>query len=98
MFDALYKLLMDLHPFIQGFSAALCMTAGLLFFRFYRRTRDRLFLFFSAAFLIQSTNRFLFLLLKPDAQESTPLYLIRLLSFGLILYAIVDKNRARKAP
>ena len=68
--------------------------AGLFFFRFWRRTRDRFFLFFAASFWIESINR-VALGLWANASETTPVfYGIRLVSYGLILVAIWQKNRS----
>lgn len=69
--------------------------AGLFFFRFWRHTRDRFFLFFAASFWIESINR-VALGLWANASETNPLfYSIRLVSYGLILLAIWQKNRKR---
>ena len=69
--------------------------AGLFFFRFWRRTDDRFFLFFAASFWIESINR-VALGLWTSANETNPVfYGIRLLSYSLILLAIWQKNRPR---
>lgn len=67
--------------------------AGLFFFRFWRNTRDGFFLFFAASFWIESINR-VALGAWESASETTPLfYGVRLISYGLILLAIWQKNR-----
>lgn len=69
--------------------------AGLFFLRFWRQTRDRFFLFFAASFWIESINR-VALGLWERASETNPMfYGIRLVSYGLILLAIWQKNRPR---
>jgi uncharacterized membrane protein HdeD (DUF308 family) len=66
---------------------------GLFFLRFWKKTRDRFFLFFAVAFCLEGLNRIL-LGLNYDANENEPVfYLVRLLSFFLIVIAIADKNR-----
>ncbi len=68
---------------------------GLFFLRFWRSTGDRFFLFFALSFFIDALNR---LILGPSSQmeDNTPFYyLIRLVSYGLILFAIYDKNRPK---
>jgi len=68
--------------------------AGMYFFRFWRRTRDRFFLCFALAFWMESISRAI-LGIWPAPSEDTPLvYGIRLLAYGLILFAIWEKNRA----
>lgn len=70
--------------------------AGLFFFRFWHRTRDRFFLLFAASFWIEGGNR-VALALVEHADETEPVfYLVRLLAYGLILLAICDKNRGRR--
>lgn len=79
-----------------GAIAALSATVSLFFLRFWRQTRDGFFLLFSAAFLLEAINR-LALALLPHADEDEPLfYLVRLLSYALILLAIWRKNRSAR--
>jgi hypothetical protein len=74
------------------------ITAGysvcaLFFLRFWRTTRDRLFVIFSAAFWLLALQRLALGLLEPLEEWRTGWYLLRLLAFLLILGALVDKNR-----
>ena len=72
-----------------------CMAAGLFFVRFWRKTHDRLFMIFATAFWVLGLN-WLALAFTPEKNEArTLLYVVRLLAFLLILYGILDKNRAR---
>jgi uncharacterized membrane protein HdeD (DUF308 family) len=101
LFDQTYALLVRFHPFFMGIICTLAVIAALLFFRFYRKTADRLFLFFSAAFALMAINRVALQITNSPTESQPLLYLIRLLAFALILYAIVDKNRSnplRKTP
>jgi hypothetical protein len=76
-----------------GANALAALTVALFFLRFWRSTRDRFFVYFAVAFLIDAIGRVV-LGLGPWSKEREPLiYLGRLLSFGLIIAAIVDKNR-----
>ena len=78
-----------------GAIAALSFVIGCFFMRFWRMTRDRFFLLFGLSFWIEAANRVL-LGTMPAWREDTPAYyLVRLLAYGLILYAIIDKNRRR---
>ena len=73
------------------------LVAGLFFLRFWRDTRDALFLYFAVSFLIEGVNRAA-LGLSGDPNEGRPFfYFVRFLSFLLILVAIVKKN-LQKAP
>lgn len=85
-----------MNDMLMGAIALASLVASLFFLRFWRSTGDRFFLFFALSFFIEGVNR---ILLAPVAQDNdgTPTYyLIRLLAYGLILYAILDKNRPGK--
>jgi Family of unknown function (DUF5985) len=82
---------------IEGFLLGVIVTASLVaaayFFKFWRRTRDVLFLGFGAAFLIEGLNRLTFLFLDQPNEGTPVVYTVRLFSYLLILAAIVQKNR-----
>ena len=69
--------------------------AGLFFLRFWRQTRDRLFLIFAVSFWLLGAQRLALALTAQMAESQTAFYMIRLFAFLLILLAIVDKNRGR---
>jgi hypothetical protein len=72
------------------------LVAALFFLRFWRTSRDRFFLFFALSFLIEAINR-VGVYVAVGLQEDQPVYyLARLVAYGLILIAIIDKNRGRK--
>ena len=71
------------------------LLAGLFFFRFWRQTRDPFFIWFALSFWLEAINR-TFLGMYVDTQEDSPLfYGLRVVSYGLILFAIWQKNRPR---
>ena len=79
--------------FLLGVVVATSLVAAAFFLKFWRKTRDWLFLAFAAAFLIEGVNRLAFLWMDPP-NEGTPLvYIVRLFSYLLILAAIIHKNR-----
>lgn len=79
-----------MNDFLRGAVAACSLLAGLFFLRFWKQTRDRLFLLFCIAFEIFAIN---WLLLAWGGPVADHLYVLRLLTFLIILVAIVDKNR-----
>jgi uncharacterized membrane protein HdeD (DUF308 family) len=80
-----------------GAIAMASLIAGLFFLRFWRDTKDSFFLFFAASFLLEAANRAA-LGLSRDPNEGSPLfYFVRLVSFLLIIVAIVQKNRSKKS-
>jgi hypothetical protein len=86
---------------MMGFAAGLItmgyVIAGLFFLRFWRRTRDPLFLSFCAAFWLFALNHALVALSGLPREEASSFYLLRLLGFGLIIAAILVKNAAPRA-
>lgn len=80
-----------LVQFLSGVLVTAYAVAGLFFLRFWRETRDRLFGHFALAFFLLSIQR----ILIAFAQPATPVYLVRLVAFLLILWAVIEKNRPR---
>jgi hypothetical protein len=77
---------------LVGAIAVAALVAGLFFLRFWQATRDRFFLMFAISFWIEGAHRLYIYHWAPD--ESAPLhYAVRLVAYGLIIAAIVDKNR-----
>ena len=68
---------------------------ALFFLRYWRSSRDRLFAFFSLAFTVMGANSAAIALLRVDDERNYYLYVARLVSFLVILYAVWDKNRAQ---
>lgn len=87
-----------MREFLWGMIAMASAVASLLFFRYSQVTRDRLFLYFSAAFLAMTLNWIGLAVIEPDNEHRHVAYLLRLLAFVLILVGIIDKNvRASRA-
>jgi hypothetical protein len=81
---------------IAAVSGMLVMGYGIIstyFLRFWRDTRDRLFLLFALAFVLLAVQRLALIFTPAGSAGSTWLYLLRLFAFLLIVYAIIDKNR-----
>jgi uncharacterized protein DUF5985 len=87
-----------MHEFLLGAVGMGFAVAGLLFVRFWRDTRDRLFLFFALAFFLLAANRAGFMLTAMHGVKGDALYGVRLLAFVLILLGIIEKNRSQKSP
>jgi hypothetical protein len=81
-----------LAPFVLGAMAMASAVAALFFGRFYRESRDPLFLYFAAAFAIESLNRTLLAFSPTPNEAAHGLYLLRVLSYSLILVGIYRKN------
>ena len=72
------------------------LVAALFFLKFYKTTKDRLFGLFSAAFWILCAQRAALAISARTTEDATIFYVIRLIAFLIILYAIIDKNLAAK--
>ncbi|GAB3436336.1 DUF5985 family protein [Massilia solisilvae] len=80
---------------LTGAIAMASLVIALFFLRFWRNTSDRFFLYFALSFFIEGLHR-VYSALHDDGGEDSPLhYLIRLLAYGLILWAILEKNLPR---
>lgn len=87
-----------LKPFLIGATVLAFLANAVFFLRFWLQARDRLFGFFALAFLLLGINSAGLIVLAADDERRYYLYLVRLVSFLLILYAVWDKNRAGKRP
>jgi hypothetical protein len=82
-----------LQTFLGGMVTAGFLVAALFFLRFWKRTRDDLFIAFAVAFLLLGAGQALVTLSDMPIEERSPLFLLRLAAFGLIIAAIWRKNR-----
>jgi hypothetical protein len=89
--------MMTLYDFLSGAVAFGFFTCGLFFLRFWRRTRDQLFLAFALAFGLLGVGQSILALGNIPTEERGSIYLLRLLAFALILIAVLRKNRSARA-
>ena len=82
-----------LSAFLLGGVTLGCALLTLFFFRFWRTTGDRLFVFFALAFGLLGVHWAPLAFTTPTYEHRPLLYLVRLAAFLLVLIAIVDKNR-----
>ncbi|HEX3699944.1 MAG TPA: DUF5985 family protein [Phenylobacterium sp.] len=92
--------LTDLPSLPLGFTSGAVSTASIIaalfFLKFWRRTRDGLFLAFAAAFVLMAINQAAPLLLGIPDEAVGGVYLFRLAAFLLIIWAILSKNIPRR--
>lgn len=84
-----------MNLFLLGAIAMACFVAALFFLRFWRDTRDELFLLFAVAFALEGANRSLLALSPTPNEGDLSFYLVRLLAYSLIVAGIVGKNISR---
>jgi uncharacterized membrane protein len=79
--------------FLWGANALACWAVGVLFLRYWRHTRDRLFVFFAAAFWVLCLSWTILALADPPDEARHFIYVIRVIAFLLLIFGIVDKNK-----
>ena len=89
-----YQAHYDAVSFLFGIVTAFYFACGLFFVRFWRRSHDALFLAFAAAFWLLALNSSLVMLVPESEEDRVWFYLLRILAFMLIGFAIVRKNAA----
>jgi hypothetical protein len=82
------------YDFLSGAVAFGFLICGLFFLKFWRRTRDELFIAFALAFALLGIGQAILALANIPTEERGSLYLFRLVAFVIILFAIFRKNRA----
>jgi len=83
-----------LYDFLSGAVSLGFFVCGLFFLRYWKRSRDELFLTFALAFALLGAGQAILALASIPTEDRSSLYLIRLTAFLLILFAIYRKNRA----
>jgi hypothetical protein len=84
-----------IDAFISGAIMLGSAAVGLIFLRSWNRTADRLFLLFALAFWLFGLERWLLLMVSAGSELRSWVYLVRLVAFGLIIVAVIGKNRRR---
>lgn len=82
-----------INQFLYGAVMMGAFCNGIFFLKFWRKTGDRFFSWFATAFLLLSLERWIFLFIKANNETNTWVFVIRLIAFGMIIWAVVDKNR-----
>jgi hypothetical protein len=82
----------ELASFVSGAIAMAFAVCAAFFLRFWRRTKDSLFLAFAIAFILLSLNQALTTLLGLPMEERSWLYVLRLAAFLVIIVAVLRKN------
>lgn len=82
-----------LSTFLSGAIAMGFLLGGLFFLRFWRETKDQLFLIFAMSFWLLGIVQTLLALGPTEPEERSWLYGLRLLAFLMIAGSIARKNR-----
>ncbi len=84
-----------MEQFLSGAVVMGFAVACLLFLSYWRRTRQTLFLMFAASFFLLAVNYAWLAITLIPIEERSPLFLVRLAAFGLIIVAIIQANRQK---
>lgn len=82
-----------IHGMIFGAVATGFLVASAFFYRFWRKTGDRLFAWFALSFVVLGINRIASGVAIGQGYEGDSFYWVRFAAFAVILVAILDKNR-----
>jgi hypothetical protein len=83
--------------FLSGAVTVGYIVAAAFFLSFWRKTADRLFLAFAAAFVLFAVNQGLGFALTVVSEPTNLVYVLRILGFLIIIAAVVDKNLQKPA-
>lgn len=84
---------MMFNQFLDGAATISQLVIAMFFLQFWSKTRDRLFLFFSGAFIFMMIERIARAVMTSQTEWAPQVYTLRLLAFIMIITAVVDKNR-----
>ena len=82
-----------LVPILQAVAATAGWINGVFFWRFWRQSRDQLFVMFAIAFWLLALSWAVLALFNPSGESRPFVYALRLLAFLLIIAGVVQKNR-----
>jgi Family of unknown function (DUF5985) len=85
----------NLSSVLSGAVAMASFAATLFFLKFWRQTKDRFFLLFAFAFAVDSITRAVLGLMTISHEIEPFFYCTRLVTFALIIAAIIIKNRSQ---
>jgi hypothetical protein len=88
--------MVHLADVLAGATAMASLAVALFFLKFWRRTRDALFLLFAAAFAIDAVSRVALAVVQVSNTAEPIYFLPRLVMFTLVAIAIINKNTSGK--
>lgn len=82
------------EAFIVGVIVTASFTCSLFFVRFWRRTRDLIFLAFALVFLTEGMTRVVLQFTSQPSESRPGFYIARMLAYLLLVAAVVRRNYA----
>ena len=87
-----------MNDILVGAIAMASLVISMVFTRYWRNTGDRFFLYFALSFAIEGAHRIYSSWARSMLEDSALHYIIRLVAYGLIIWAILEKNWPRNKP
>jgi hypothetical protein len=85
-----------MNDFLFGAIAMASAVAGLVFLRYFVRTRDSFFFMFAIAFWLESLGSALSVTSEDFGDQTTARFVLRIVQYLLIIAAIAHKNVPRR--
>jgi hypothetical protein len=85
-----------MNDFLFGAITMASAVAGLVFLRYFARTRDYFFLLFAIAFWLEALGSALSVASTGFADQTTARFVLRIFQYLLIIAAIAHKNFSRR--
>ncbi|HEX4331625.1 MAG TPA: DUF5985 family protein [Usitatibacter sp.] len=89
-------MLAETNAMLVGGIAIASLAVSFFFLRYWRSSRDRFFLFFAFSFALEAANRVITYHVVGTDEDAPGYYLVRLVAYGVIVAAIIDKNRSSR--
>ena len=86
-----------MHHFISGSFSVAAAAVALFFFRFWTKSRDRLFAILCLAFALLAVERTVLAFVALESEGRHWIYSARLIAFVLIILGVLDKNRPKRS-
>jgi hypothetical protein len=87
-----------MSQFLWGVIAALSLVAAVFFWKYWRRTRDGLFLGLSVGFALLTLHWSALAVVNPSDDTRHYLYIVRFFAFVVMIAGVVAKNRSPRRP
>jgi uncharacterized membrane protein YagU involved in acid resistance len=81
-----------MQAFLSGMTTMGFLVVSLLFVRYWRQTLDGIFVWFSISFALLALTQALPVMIEIPREEHSWVFLLRLLAFALLIFAILRKN------
>lgn len=82
-----------MNQLLSGAFVGISLAVSLFFYRFWRKSRERLFALLALVFVLLSIERAVLAFVPAGHEGRHLIFLVRLLAFLLLIAGIIDKNR-----